>query len=74
MVITLLPQGFHGANIAPSWKGVFRRGIEFNNHKLTKEIQMLEPDTTTSEVVFMYVGIFVFLFGLAFMLMKKHSW
>ncbi len=34
---------------------------------------MLEPDVTTSEVVFMYVGIFVFLFGLAFVLMKKHS-
>ncbi len=34
---------------------------------------MLEPDTTTSEVVFMYIGIFVFLFGLAFILMKKNS-
>ena len=34
---------------------------------------MLEPDVTTGEVVLMYVGIFVFLFGLAFVLMKKHS-
>ncbi len=34
---------------------------------------MLEPDTTTSEVIFMYIGIFVFLFGLAFILMKKNS-
>jgi len=34
---------------------------------------MLEPDVTTSEVLIMYVGIFVFLFGLAFILMKKHS-
>ena len=25
---------------------------------------MFEPDVTTSEVVLMYVGIFVFLFGL----------
>jgi hypothetical protein len=34
---------------------------------------MLEPDTTTAEVIYMYVGIFVFLFGLAFIVMKKHS-
>ena len=34
---------------------------------------MLEPDTTTAEVVYMYVGIFVFLFGLAYILMKKNS-
>lgn len=34
---------------------------------------MLEPSTTTSEVLLMYVGIFVFLFGLAFFLMKKNS-
>jgi len=34
---------------------------------------MLEPDTTTSEVLMMYVGIFVFLFGLAFILLKKNS-
>ena len=34
---------------------------------------MLEPDTTTSEVLFMYVGIFVFIFGLAFVLLKKNS-
>jgi hypothetical protein len=34
---------------------------------------MLEPDTTTAEVLWMYVGIFGFLFGLAFILMKKNS-
>jgi hypothetical protein len=34
---------------------------------------MLEPSTTTSEVLLMYVGIFGFLFGLAFILMKKNS-
>ena len=34
---------------------------------------MLEPDVTTSEVLLMYVGMFVFLFGLVFILMKKHS-
>jgi hypothetical protein len=34
---------------------------------------MLEPDVTTSEVLIMYVGIFAFLFGLAFFLMKKNS-
>jgi hypothetical protein len=34
---------------------------------------MLEPDVTTSEVIFMYIGMFVFLFGLAYILMKKHS-
>jgi hypothetical protein len=35
---------------------------------------MLEwPDVTTSEVILMYVFIFVFLFGLAFILMKKNS-
>lgn len=34
---------------------------------------MLEPDVTTSEVLIMYVGIFGFLFGLAFFLMKKNS-
>ncbi len=34
---------------------------------------MLEPDVTTSEVLMMYVGIFGFLFGLAFFLMKKNS-
>jgi hypothetical protein len=40
---------------------------------IAKEMQMLEPDVTTSEVVLMYVGMFVFLFGMAFVLMKKHS-
>jgi hypothetical protein len=34
---------------------------------------MLEPDTTTAEVVYMYVAMFVFLFGLAYLLLKKHS-
>jgi hypothetical protein len=34
---------------------------------------MLEPDVTTGEVLIMYVGIFAFLFGLAFFLMKKSS-
>lgn len=34
---------------------------------------MLEPDVTTGEVLVMYVGIFVCLFGLAFVLMKKNS-
>jgi preprotein translocase subunit SecE len=34
---------------------------------------MLEPDTTTGEVLVMYAVFFVFLFGLAFALMKKHS-
>jgi hypothetical protein len=40
---------------------------------LTEELQMLEPDVTTSEVLIMYVGIFAFLFGLAYFLMKKNS-
>ncbi len=34
---------------------------------------MLEPDVTTSEVLIMYVFIFGFLFGLAYMLLKKNS-
>ncbi len=34
---------------------------------------MLEPDVTTTEVLLMYVGIFSFLFGLAFILAKKNS-
>jgi len=34
-------------------------------------MQMLEPDVTTSEVVLMYVGIFVFLFGLVFCCNEK---
>ncbi len=34
---------------------------------------MLEPDVTTSEVILMYVGIFAFLFGLTFFLLKKNS-
>lgn len=34
---------------------------------------MLEPDVTTGEVILIYAGIFIFLFGLAFILMKKNS-
>ncbi len=34
---------------------------------------MLEPDVTTSQVLVMYVGIFVFFFGLALVLLKKNS-
>jgi hypothetical protein len=34
---------------------------------------MLEPDVTTSQVIVMYLGIFVFLFGVAFFLLKKNS-
>jgi hypothetical protein len=34
---------------------------------------MLEPDVTTTEVVLMYVGIFVFLFSMVFVVMKKDS-
>jgi hypothetical protein len=34
---------------------------------------MFEPDVTTSEVVMMYVGMFVFLFGLVFVVTKKNS-
>ena len=34
---------------------------------------MLEPDTTTSEVVLMYLGWFVIIFGLVYFLMKKNS-
>jgi hypothetical protein len=40
---------------------------------LTEEQQMLEPDTTTSEVLLMYVVIFGFLFGLAYILLKKNT-
>jgi hypothetical protein len=34
---------------------------------------MLEPDVNTSQVLLMYVGIFVFFFGLALVLLKKNS-
>lgn len=34
---------------------------------------MLEPDTTTSEVLMMYVMIFGFIFGLAYLMFKKNS-
>ena len=34
---------------------------------------LFETDTTTTEVVTMYVAFFVFFFGLAFMLIKKNS-
>lgn len=36
-------------------------------------MQMFEPDVTTSEVVMMYLGMFVFLFGLVFVVTKKNS-
>lgn len=34
---------------------------------------MFEPDVTTSEVMIMYIGMFVFLFGLAFIVTKNNS-
>ncbi len=34
---------------------------------------MLEPDVTTTQVLTMYVCIFVFFFGLALILVKKNS-
>lgn len=34
---------------------------------------MLEPDVNTSQVILMYVGIFVFFFGLAIAMVKKNS-
>lgn len=34
---------------------------------------MLEPDVTTSQVLWMYLGIFAFFFGLAVILLKKNS-
>lgn len=34
---------------------------------------MLEPDVTTTEVLMMYAGLFVFFFGLAVVLFKKNS-
>jgi hypothetical protein len=34
---------------------------------------MFEPDVTTSEVMIMYIGMFVFLFGLAFVVTKNNS-
>ena len=34
---------------------------------------MFQTDTTTSEVLLMYVVIFGFLFGLAYILLKKNS-
>ena len=34
---------------------------------------MLEPDTTTSQVLIMYACIFVFFFGLALVMLKKNS-
>ena len=34
---------------------------------------MLEPDVTTSQVLMMYAGIFVFFFGLALVMLKKNS-
>ena len=71
--IALLLHGFLDANINISLKGAVGGVVNFINHVIAKEMQMLEPDVTTSEVVLMYVGMFVFLFGMAFVLMKKHS-
>lgn len=34
---------------------------------------MLEPDTNTSQVLWMYAGLFIFFFGLAVILLKKNS-
>lgn len=34
---------------------------------------MLKPDVTTTEVVIMYLGMFVFLFGMVIAVMKKGS-
>lgn len=34
---------------------------------------LFETDTTTAQVVAMYVGFFVFFFGLAALLLKKNS-
>ncbi len=45
----------------------------YKYHLIDGGVNMLEPSTTTSEVLLMYVGIFVFLFGLAYILMKKNS-
>ncbi len=36
-------------------------------------MQMLEPDVTTSEVILMYAGIFIFLISMVFVVMKKDS-
>jgi hypothetical protein len=68
-----LLHGILDANINISLKGNVRGVVNFINHVIAKEMQMLEPDVTTSEVVLMYVGMFVFLFGMAFVAMKKHS-
>ena len=71
--IALLLHGILDANIKTSLKGNVGGVVNFINHVIAEEMQMLEPDVTTSEVVLMYVGMFVFLFGVAFILMKKHS-
>ncbi len=34
---------------------------------------MLEPDTTTTQVLVMYACIFAFFFGLAIVMLKKNS-
>jgi len=34
---------------------------------------MLEPDTTTAEVLLMYVGWFIVVFTVVYVLMKKNS-
>ena len=43
-------------------------------HKYSREEAMLfETDTTTTQVVTLYICFFVFFFGLAFLLLKKNS-
>lgn len=34
---------------------------------------MFEPDVTTIQVVYMYLGIFAFLFGMVFVVMNSKS-
>ncbi len=38
-----------------------------------EEAMLFETDTTTTQVVTLYVCFFVFFFGLAFLLFKKNS-
>ena len=43
-------------------------------HKYSREEAMLfETDTTTTQVVTLYICFFAFFFGLAFLLLKKNS-
>lgn|GEM_PF-2101113 len=71
--IAHLLHGILDANINTSLKGKVGGVVNFINHVIAKEMLMLEPDTTTGEVILIYVALFVFLFGLAFVLLKKHS-